>query len=262
MQAAAATQMRVVGALILRETRTRFGKTQFGYLWALAEPLAVVASFTLMFTAMGRLPPYGNSLPMFFALGALAFQYYRRVASFCSSALDANRALLGYPIVKQVDTLVARALLESLTCLFVSSALISGLILFDDQEFPAQLGSMGIAALMLCLIGFGQGTISAVISSYFASWRNIDTMLSRPLFFMSGIFFVPDRMPPRLVEYLAWNPILHGLELMRSGYYPDYRSPTLDVWYLTYWALGLTVVGLAAERVMRLRAAVSDAGGA
>ncbi len=255
LPAAAATQLRVVGALMLREARTRFGRSQLGYLWAMTEPIALIATFTLISMAMGHMPPYGDSLPMFFALGTLAFQFYRRVASFCSAAFTANQALLTYPIVKQFDTLVARALLEFITCLFVSLLVLGGLIFFAQQPYPAHIESMAVVVVLLMLLGFGFGTLNAVIGAYVASWRNIESLLSRPLLVLSGVFFVPDRMPPKIIPYISWNPVLHGIELMRYGYYPDYRSPTLDVTYLFIWALGLTVFGLVAERAMRIRSA-------
>ncbi len=43
------TQARVIGALVLRETRSAFGDTQLGYLWAIVNPalstLVLVAIF-------------------------------------------------------------------------------------------------------------------------------------------------------------------------------------------------------------------------
>lgn len=253
MREAAATQARVIGALVLREARTRFGRTQLGYLWTLAEPLAMIATFTAISYAMGHLPPYGSSLPLFFSLGTLAYQFYRRIATYCTAAFDANRALLTYPIVKQVDTLVARALLELLTCLLIFALVIGAIVSWQQLPWPANPGTMVLATSLLVLLGFGNGALNAVISSYFVSWRNIESMLSRPLFFMSGVFFVPDRMPPAFLPYLSWNPLLHGIELMRMGYYPDYRSPACSVTYLFFWAMSLTVLGLVAERAMRVR---------
>ena len=52
-------QARVVFALVLREMRIRFGRTQFGCLWAVAEPLAFIAAFSSIFYFMDRHPPFG-----------------------------------------------------------------------------------------------------------------------------------------------------------------------------------------------------------
>src|SRR5689334_380226 len=37
------TPLRVIGALVLRDVRARFSRSQLGYLWAVAEPLRYVA---------------------------------------------------------------------------------------------------------------------------------------------------------------------------------------------------------------------------
>jgi capsular polysaccharide transport system permease protein len=261
MRDAAATQVRVIGALMLREARTRFGRSQLGYLWTLAEPIAMIATFTGISYAMGHVPPYGSSLPMFFALGTLAYLFYKRIAGYCSSAFDANQALLTYPIVKQIDTLFARMLLELLTCLFIAVMVLGLIVAVQGVPFPARPDAMALAVALLVLLGFGNGALNAVISTFVPSWRNIEAMITRPLFFMSGVFFVPDRMPPSIIPYLAWNPLLHGIELIRFGYYPDYRSPACSVTYLFFWAMSLTVLGLLAERAMRVRHAAEAGAG-
>lgn len=258
MRSALVVQMRVIAALMLRETRTRFGKSQLGYLWSLVEPIAVVATFTLMFKALENRPPIGDSLPLFFATGMLSFQMYRRIASFCSAAFEANHALLNYPIVKQVDTLVARTALEFLTTVFSMILVFGALIVFWDVPPPSNIGYLVLSMFLLTLIGFGHGTINAVIISRFESWKNIDPLIARPLFFISGIFFVPDVLPPKITHYISWNPLLHGIELTRLGYYSGYRSATLDVGYLFGFALVIAMIGLASERAMRFRPQLND----
>ena len=50
-------QLEVIQALILRETRTRFGDHQLGFLWAFIEPLLWILMFYGMYALMGRQPP-------------------------------------------------------------------------------------------------------------------------------------------------------------------------------------------------------------
>ena len=61
MHRAAAVQGRVIFALMLREVRTRFGRTQVGYLWALLEPITYIATMTFVFDSVGRPPRAGDS---------------------------------------------------------------------------------------------------------------------------------------------------------------------------------------------------------
>ena len=77
------------------------------------------------------------------------------------------------------------------------------------------------------------------------------SLLTRPLFFVSGIFFTIDTLPGKLRDVLIWNPILHGVEWMRYGYYVNFRGDSFDPSYILAWGLGATVIGLAAERLHR-----------
>src|SRR5205085_8269171 len=52
--AAAQTQARVIHALIIRETRTRFGESKLGYGWALLEPVLHILMLSLVFAVMMR----------------------------------------------------------------------------------------------------------------------------------------------------------------------------------------------------------------
>ena len=245
-----ATTGRVVAALLLRETRVRFGKSQIGYLWAVLEPLGGIIIFASVFHMIGRVPDVGQSLYLFLALGMLGYSMQRRLAVQLGGAFEANQALLSFPIVKRVDTLLARGILEIATSLLSIGIIIAGLMVIEDIPPPAHLDILvgGIAAL--ALLGFGLGTVNAVLNSYFGSWRHIEGLIHRPLFLMSGIFFVPSTMPTAITEILVWNPILHGIEWLRYGYYEGYRPDFISFEYLIGWGLVTTLLGLAAERFL------------
>jgi tetratricopeptide (TPR) repeat protein len=68
------TQRRVVRALIIRETRTRFGDARLGYGWALIEPVLHVVTLSLAFAALmhGR-PPIGRQFFIFYYSGLIRY---------------------------------------------------------------------------------------------------------------------------------------------------------------------------------------------
>ena len=247
-----AVQARVIGALILRETRSRFGRSQLGYLWAIAEPLCYIISLSLLFDAISRHSPFGSSVALFFATGLLPYQLYSRIASALVTAFDANEALLTYPIVKPVDTLVARALLELATAALVMILLFGGLVLLAGAPEPESLHVMVLAILGLALFGFGIGTINAVIAKLFVSWRQVYDVISRPLMLVCGVFFTLDTLPAGARDIISYIPVTHGIELFRSGYYSGYRSTVVSISYLFVSGLVLCLIGLAAERAIRL----------
>jgi capsular polysaccharide transport system permease protein len=58
-------------------------------------------------------------------------------------------------------------------------------------------------------------------------------------------------MPEQVRDILKWNPVLQGLELFRSGFFPDYEPYWLDIPYLCACSFGSFLLGLALVRVLR-----------
>ena len=112
---------------------------------------------------------------------------------------------------------------------------------------------MMMALLGLILFGSGVGLINAVVSSKFHSWRNIYSMITAPMLFLSGVFYSLEMLPPKIQNVLVWNPIIHGVEGLRDGYYLGYRAGLIDLPYLYLCGLIATLIGLAGERAIRIR---------
>lgn len=253
MQAVLALQVRVIGALVLREARATFGTSQIGYLWAIITPAATTAILVAVFTAIGRQPPFGLSLALFFATGVLTLELFTKLGNSLMTVFEANKALLTYPPIKETDVLFARAILIGATYVLIMTIFFSGLVALGLGEGPAHPEHLMIAYSVTFLLGLGFGATNAAILSVWESWRYVEKILTRPLFFLSGIFYVPSYLPPQAIDYLKWNPVLHCVEWMRNGYYSNYDSRVLDEVYVISIALLLLLFGLAGERLTRSR---------
>jgi capsular polysaccharide transport system permease protein len=244
-------QVRVIASLVLRETRATFGTSAFGYVWAIITPTVGVGLMAFLFSMINRQPPFGSSLALFFATGILTLQFFGELSSKLMTVFDANRALLTYPIIKDVDTLIARALLVAATYTLIMAIFYAILIALGLASLPARPEQVILAFLATWLLGLGFGTLNAVIASLWDTWTQIEKILTRPLFFISGVFYVPSQLPPQAREVLQWNPVLHLVEWFRNGFYPNYNSMVLDVWYLVGVGAAMLLIGLAGERLFR-----------
>ena len=74
------------------------------------------------------------------------------------------------------------------------------------------------------------------------SWMYIYKIITRPLFFLSGIFFIPSLLPEKALDYLKWNPVLHLIEWVRVSYYPNYDSRILDKSFVISFAIVFIVL--------------------
>jgi capsular polysaccharide transport system permease protein len=244
-------QGRVLLALMLREARTRYGRRQAGYLWALIEPIMHVAMFVIIFSYMGRPVPLGQSTTLFLVTGLSTYFGFRNVMTRTQGGYGSNEALLSFPIVKVIDCFLGRALLELATWLAVTAILIGGLIAVGEAGPPRSAVTLLTAILALAAIGFGVGVCLGIVGEFLPSLSAFMKMPMRFLYFLSGAFYLPDQMPPAARDVLEWNPVLHGITLFRMGYYHLYDSHMFDGAYLGSWAIGSVLLALVVERVAR-----------
>ena len=78
--------------------------------------------------------------------------------------------------------------------------------------------------LLMGLLGLGFGTLNCVILGFWPTWRNIWNVLTKPLFFISGMFYTFESLPAKAQAVLWYNPLIHGVGLMRAGFYSRLRS--------------------------------------
>jgi capsular polysaccharide transport system permease protein len=244
-------KLRIVHALILRETITAYGKSFLGYIWAFITPICGISILVLFFTLAQREPPFGQSLALFFATGWLPYQFYKKISDSLMNVFDANFSLLSFPIVVPSSAIIARFLLLYLTNMLIIFIFYLGLITFSLADFPHSLIGLIIALNFTSLLGLGIGLTSASIARFFVSWKQCMSILSRPLFFISGIFFIPSLLNEEILNFLIYNPLLHAIEWVRNSTYTNYDSLVLNKSYLISFVIILLIFGFLLERVTR-----------
>ncbi|AUX80456.1 ABC transporter permease [Sinorhizobium fredii] len=237
--------IRVTAALIVREMSTRYGSKPGGYLWAVFDPVAHVAMMTLIFQAFARMPALGLSFPLFFASGYLPFTFYQRMSSFMAGTMKANKALLSYPVVSPFDAILSRFILQLMTDALVSVLILLLIIELGGVSQPLDFAGMVEAAGAAAVLGLGVGTVNIVMFARSALYEQIFGIINRPIFMISGVFFLPETMPSPFRDYLLYNPLVHIIMWFRSAIYPEYRADSLDKGYVLEFALVCFVAGLA-----------------
>lgn len=253
----AMTQLQVVYAILLRETKTRFGAHQLGYLWSILQPVLWITMFAAFYFAFGRMAPPGMSVIAFLATGIVPYSLFRETAGRCLSAIEANKGLLFYPQVRPLDLVIARVLLEAATQVVVFVLLMGSLALYEGQlrvESPLRVVvGLGLASGL----GASFGLICCGLSVYSRSIEQLYPAMLRPLFWLSAIFHPVDSLPKSFRDILVLNPVIHTIELVRDGWFPGYNARHIDPWYPVVWILVMSFFGLSLERTARKRLELS-----
>ena len=248
---AARRQRRVLLALMLRNIRTRFFGHGLGYLIAVAWPLLHILIIIALFVVAGLAPPYGSSMALFIATGALPFMVFSYLSRFMTIYVVHNRPLLSFPEVKVIDVLLASALLEILSALcVVFVCIVIGWFCGIDVT-PNNVVEASYALGATVLLGFGFGLLNGAIALAFPIWATVYQLAIVFLWVPAGVFFVPDALPKPLRDILAYHPVLQVIEWMRSAYYQGYGDLVLDRQYVIEVGIGAVFLGLLLERGMR-----------
>lgn len=246
-------QIRVLFALIMREMTTRFGRSAGGYVWALLEPAGTVAILTLVFSQIARQPPLGASFPMYFATGYLAFHIYMDIARTVSASVKVNRALLTFPRVTMLDTIIARFVLQLFTTIAVFAIIIGCFLIVIDAQTRLDLRYIIAAIFYAALMGLGVGTLNCVLFTFSPTWERVFAVINRPMLLLSGIFFNFESMPREIRDLLWWNPLIHITATMRQGFYPYYDPTFVSPVFVLLAGLGTLMLGVLLLRVLRAR---------
>jgi capsular polysaccharide transport system permease protein len=243
-------QRDVIYALLLRELSSTFGKNRGGYFWVLVEPIAhlLVPVFVFTFIRQRLIP--GVEYPVFLVYGFLPFLLFKTICLQMINGVNQTRGLLAYRQVLLMDVFIAKAMAYAVIQAVVFTIVLTGLAMFGFDVLPPRPLELAAVLALTVMFAFGLGLVLAAITSLIPDARSVVSVMFMPLYFMSGILFPVTRFPDEWVQRLAFNPVLHLVEMSRSmgveGYEPfKYLSPA----YPVTLAFTLTAIGLMLYRL-------------
>ena len=241
-------QSRTLYALMMREVITRFGRDNLGALWLIAEPMIFTLGIVTLWSAVGL--NHGSSLPIvaFAVTGYSSVLLWRNCSNRAIMAIEANLPLLFHRNVKVIDVFLTRIVLE------IAGA--TGSFAFLSIFFTA-IGWM-TAPLDMLQVAFGWfmlawfGAALALVIGSAAAYSQIVEKLWQPsayLFFpISGAAFMVDWLPPSFQKVVLILPMVHGVEILRGGYFGNTVKTHFDVGYMAICCLALSLIGLLIVR--------------
>lgn len=233
-------------AMFMREAISRTMADRLGWFWMIFEPVAFVGIMIAVrsFIRGDQLIANAEFIPWLIA-GLLGFALVREGMMRGMGAVEGNRSLFAYRQVQPIDPVLVRNFLEGMLrslvfLIFIAGGLMLGLDMNPDNAMRAMA-----AWLSLWCLGLGLGLVTSVAATLVPEVGKVVRMASIPLLIISGVIFPLNSMPHWLLEYLMLNPIPHGLETLRLGFFENYKvvhgTSMLYFWLVTF---SLISVGL------------------
>jgi capsular polysaccharide transport system permease protein len=243
-------QFRVIHALFLREVLTRYGRHNIGFLWLFVEPmiftLGVVALWTLASGEhLSRLP-----IVAFAVTGYSSVLLWRNMPGRCTGAIEPNLSLMYHRNVKIIDIFISRILLEFMgtTMSFIILMLVFSAIGWMSP--PEDILKIILGWFMLAWFGASLAILVGAVSARSEIIEKIWHPATYLLFPLSGSAFMVDWLPPVAQKFVLYLPMVHGVEILREGYFGSTINAHYDIGYMAMICLVLTLFGLSQERVV------------
>ncbi len=245
------TQFNVIIALAVRELQGLGKNYNYGFAWALLEPLMFIAVMRGLRSVLKGLTPPDMPPTTFLMVGIIPFYLYIEAVGSINKSLAKPSNLFQFPRVTPVDVAIASAVTDY--CIYFS--LLFLLLLpasIYEGAFPPRNGLkyLVVMALLWSLgvaLGFVVGAAMRVLppAKQFITYYNFINRMA------GGMLFVVTMFPSTYWPYLTWNPVLHCMEMLHEAWFVTYTSPVADPVYVLEWLVGLLLLGLSLERYQR-----------
>ncbi|NKJ45334.1 sugar ABC transporter permease [Burkholderia sp. SG-MS1] len=237
-------QTRVVGALLMREILTRYGRHNVGFLWIFFEPMMFTLGVLALWTATKA--THGSTLPItsFAVTGYSSVLLWRNCANRCALAILPNQALLYHRNVRVIDLFMARVLLEiagaTMSFVFLTVVFVTVGLMKPPQDITLVIAAWIYLAIFGSSLGFAIGALSERSETVERVWHTIAYLL----FPLSGALFMVDWLPEKFQPIVLLLPMVHGTEMLRGGYFGSLVRPHYDIGYMIACDLILMFIGL------------------
>jgi capsular polysaccharide transport system permease protein len=239
-------QLRVVSAVARRELQLRAANGAMGVVGVFAEPLALIATFLALriFLRGAGDSTYMNPA-LWLALGFVPFFMFSEIAIKAIGGVDKNSKLYFYRRVRPLDSLMGNGLLLGQIYGAMLLLFVLGSAAWEWRPVVQDPGALIFLFLGLALLGFGIGLSTLIVGHRLpvVAWF-IQMFLRRILLWTSCIFFSISLIPDVFRPWILWNPIAHGVELMRAACNPAYPIPGVSAFYFWGWVVGSIGFGL------------------
>lgn len=233
-------------AMFMREAIGRTMTDRMGWFWMIAEPAALLLIMIGIrsFISGDSLIVNAPFIP-WMIVGMMGFFLIREGMTQGLGAINANKALFAYRQVHPIDGVLVRNALDGLIRTLIFILFITGGVMIGT-DFRPDNGFQAIGGwLSLWLFGLGLGLTASVLGTLVPEIAKVVRMITLPLLILSGVIMPINQLPHYLLEYLMLNPVVHGLEYIRHGFFDGYQVVHgTSLTYFWAWTLSSLALGL------------------
>lgn len=200
---------------VWRDVKVRYKQTIIGVIWALLQPILMIALFTIFFGILAKIPSNNLPYPVFALSGLLFWNYFISAITGASNSLVDNENV----IKKIYFPRLILPLSSSITPLvdFAISTLLL-IVLLQFFGLPISIGLLAIPFLIVLvfLVASGLGMFFSAVNIRYRDVRHALPFFLQALLFATPVIYSTSLVPERWQWVLRLNPLTGIIETARS----------------------------------------------
>jgi lipopolysaccharide transport system permease protein len=224
--------------LALRNIKIRYKQTLLGIAWAVLQPLAGVAIFTIVLGRLANIPSEGVPYPVFVFAGLALWMYFSNAASAAAESLVQYRDLVTKVYFPRLLAPLA-AILPGLIDLGISLLAVGVFMAIFGVAPSAAIVFLPLCILAAVLVTFGVALWLSALNARYRDVRNALTFLLQIWLFATPVVFPSSLAHGGWHFLLAINPIAGLVEVFRWSLI---GAPAPGSWVLVSFGVGFLIL--------------------
>jgi lipopolysaccharide transport system permease protein len=210
------TGMELLVAWTSRTIRARYQQSALGWLWAIIQPAATVAIFTVIFTRIVRVDTGETPYVVFSYVAVVPWTLLSASLTDMTSSLVGNMSLVT-KIYFPREVLPVAAMLARLMDFGVAASLVVVLMLiFQVPIFPVGWLFMPLILIIQLALITGIGLAAAAANVFYRDVQSLLVLVVQLWFYASPIIYPVSMVPENLQRFYFLNPMAGILESYRA----------------------------------------------
>lgn len=213
---------RVLGALMMREIMTRFGRKGLGFLWLVGEPLLFCLGVIVLWSALKPAYEHGIRIGPFVMTGYMCLLLLRHCIQYSSGALSGNTGLLYHQSVTVYHLFFARNVLELAGATIAFIIVYAMLLAMGQVGWPHDVLLLYSGWLLLAWMSMGFAVTIACLAVEHDLMERLTPVLTYALIPLSGAFFMASVVPAEWRDIFLLIPFPNTIEMVRAGVFGEF----------------------------------------
>lgn len=195
----------LIVALTQKELKVKYKRSFLGYLWSIANPLALALVFFLAFKIFLRIPIENYTL--FLIAGLFPWQWFANSVNASTLVFLGNGSLIKKVNFRKESLVVATVLNDMLHFVLSIPIIVIFVVYYGIKPSVSWIAGIPLLLIIQFVITFGFSVAIAAINLFFRDMERIVFIFTTLMFYITPIIYSEDMVPDKYKAIILFNPL-------------------------------------------------------